>query len=561
MGFFDNFYKKKPDNGERKKFSIKEELENKNKALQEGMLIQNGILKRVYANGVINGTFIVPKNVTSIGLYAFSRLENLQKIVMHENIEFIGQGAFQDCKNLTQVTGLENATKLNSVSGFAGCTNLKKITLPHSIENVGFEAFLDCHNLAEINLPEGCWCISSSAFAGCENLQIVRIPAGVEMIEEEAFAGCKSATIVFLEDDKKLVDDFAYEQKAINAELYGDEYENESEDFMQDSDEQEEKEPLTLEERIQMYEDFNIRYRIINIADEKFFWPSKPLQIKANAFAGVKELLSITESKLQAAIQSGYNGNVTLAYPDTNTTLRVDLKTLEYIEQAKKSSDREKFYSMFLIPPDGTLNWLLNCEANHYHGNGYSGSIVWQEQVASDATISIEDFKQPKSNLYKYTLEEDEFFTSVTFRKKEYLSSHIHDSKEYERQYSVYYPYGARFDTELLTQIGAALSALMDTARDLADNDKNKDQLNLIENKQKALIKLLTHGTCEKSAVEKIMNDEKLHLSKPSEKIKTAKHKKDWLPFFTDPLFSEFNELETYRNKIQDNSINEQEKD
>ncbi len=561
MGFFDNFYKKKPENNKRKKFNFNEEIENRRKAAETGMSIQNGILKRVYPKAVVDGTFIVPKEATSIGLYAFSRLDDLQTVVLHEDIKQIAQGAFQDCKNLVEVKGLENANSLNSISGFAGCVSLRQINLPQSIENIGFEAFLDCENLSQINIPSSCWSISKKAFAGCEKLQIIKIPAAAEVIEEEAFAGCKNATIVFLEDDKKLMADIINEQKAINTELYGEDYEEKNDGDGFDNLEEDEPRP-TLEERIQMYEDFNIRYRIIDISGQKFFWQSGPLVVKSNAFASVKELVSISNSKLETAVQSGYKGKITLAYIDNNATISLNFKDIEKMEQIKKAQARAMYYSQFLIPSGGTTNWLLNCEKNNYHNNGYAGKLIWSQQIANDAMISVVDFTQPKSELYKYTQEEDEFYTSVTFVKKELNEDKRKELHENDKAYNIYYPFGARFDTDILTQIGLSLNILIDTARELADNDKNKPQLELIAQKQKQIIELFFNGTNNKDAVTSIMDDGNLQLLPSDGKVKLAKHNKDWLPYFTNSIFSDFEEVQEYRkNSSEKNHGSEFEKE
>lgn len=548
MSYFDEFkYGKKHSNP--KKHESSEERHNKQQYdFQSGISVSNGSLRRVYNHAIKDGVFVIPSHITSIDMFAFSGLKELKKVVMHKDIKRIAQNAFLNCTNLSEVVGLENATELKIITGFSGCESLKSINLPESVECVEYEAFLDCKNLQKINLPYACWGISRRAFAGCENLQTLQIPATIEVINEEAFAGCKNATIVFLEDDKMLLSDYLEEQKKANQELYGDDYDVSQELDEQDTSEAENSKP-SMEELIQLYEDFNIRYRIIDIAGKKILWPSKPLEVLADAFSGVKDVISTNESKLKSIIESGYKGRVSIAYPNENQLVSIDLAKIEQAKQEKINQARLKYYSQFLIPEGGTESWLINCEKNHYRAQGYAGKVIWQTPIFDDAKIEVVDYTQPKSSSNKYTKEYEEFFTCVTFHKKEIIVGHKDGPHEYDRTYSIYYPYGARFDTQILIQAGIALSALMDTARDLAPTEENQEELNLIAQKQKQIIELFLNGTNNPNAVMEIMTDENLHLSPISKTIKVAKYQKDYLPYFSGPLFEDFEKLEEYRKQ------------
>ena len=133
--------------------------------------------------------------------------------------------------------------------------------------------------------------------------------------------------------------------------------------------------------------------------------------------------------------------------------------------------------------------------------------------------------------------------------KKEIIVGHKDGPMEYDRTYPIYYPYGARFDTQILIQAGIALSALMDTARDLSPSAENQEKLELIDKKQKQIIDLFLNGTKDPNAIMDIMSDENLHLSPISKTIKIAKYKKDYLPYFSDPLFADFKKLKEYQKE------------
>ena len=71
--------------------------------------------------------------------------------------------------------------------------------LPEQIRTIGSEAFqgTDPHVVKIPNLNSGSQTIQSSAFSGCSNLRQVYIPASVDSIGENAFAGCAESLIIF----------------------------------------------------------------------------------------------------------------------------------------------------------------------------------------------------------------------------------------------------------------------------------------------------------------------------------------------------------------------------
>lgn len=63
------------------------------------------------------------------------------------------------------------------------------LRLPDSTDEIEEEAFAGIASEAVI-IPDGCRYIRANAFAGCTNLRCVSIPSDVEEIDETAFAGC-----------------------------------------------------------------------------------------------------------------------------------------------------------------------------------------------------------------------------------------------------------------------------------------------------------------------------------------------------------------------------------
>ncbi|MCL2089144.1 MAG: leucine-rich repeat protein [Oscillospiraceae bacterium] len=75
---------------------------------------------------------------------------------------------------------------------FAENTDLVKITIPKTVEEIGSFAFTGCSALEDVVLSEGLLVIKSSAFVGCSALVNINIPESVEEIEAGAFMLCTS---------------------------------------------------------------------------------------------------------------------------------------------------------------------------------------------------------------------------------------------------------------------------------------------------------------------------------------------------------------------------------
>ena len=151
--------------------------------------------------------FIIPDTidgypVTAIADYAFKNNENLIMIKVPDTILYIGEGAFDNCKNLVFIYGLENCTGLSAIENetFKDCNNLHTIKLPDNITSIGDRAFEFCHNLRELSIPNSVSYIGEKAFSNCQNIKEIKIPSGVTKIEKETFLGCASMKSVTLPD-------------------------------------------------------------------------------------------------------------------------------------------------------------------------------------------------------------------------------------------------------------------------------------------------------------------------------------------------------------------------
>lgn len=138
--------------------------------------------------------------ILSIGRYAFSGCKNLKKISIPVSVEIIGLAAFSG-------SGIESIhlpanLKTISTAAFSGCTNLKSVEFPEAltkIENMAFEK----SGLIRMELPDTVTTMGSGVFSECPNLEFVKLPRNLEVIETGMFKKCaKLQSVVFPENVK-----------------------------------------------------------------------------------------------------------------------------------------------------------------------------------------------------------------------------------------------------------------------------------------------------------------------------------------------------------------------
>ena len=144
----------------------------------------------------------IPDSVTTIG---------------SDSSSFFGGGAFENCDSLTSVTIGKGVIKIASstFSGcnkiktlnincktvpYLGMKNLKELTLGDNVNAIGEQAFDGYTDLTNVTIPNSVTKIGNEAFQGCTGLTDVTIGAGVTEIGREAFRGCTGLTAVIIPD-------------------------------------------------------------------------------------------------------------------------------------------------------------------------------------------------------------------------------------------------------------------------------------------------------------------------------------------------------------------------
>ena len=128
--------------------------------------------------GAISGALNIPESVTSIGNFAFNYCAISGTLDIPTSVTSIGEWAFQNCSGLTAV----NILGAKDAQG-------------NALTTIDQAAFRDNSNLATVNLGDGVKYIGNNAFCRI-GITEVTIPASVEFIGFCAFASCPSLKTV-----------------------------------------------------------------------------------------------------------------------------------------------------------------------------------------------------------------------------------------------------------------------------------------------------------------------------------------------------------------------------
>ncbi len=145
--------------------------------------IQNNMPNLIYLN---IAKVIIPDNkIPSSGLQSKT---TLQQIILPDNVETIGEYAFDRCSNLKKVTFPKTLTTILT-QAFSECALSGELKLPTITTHIGELAF-DYNQITKAVLPDSLKTIGSEAFRGCQLLQEVVFPEKLTTIGQYAFYDC-----------------------------------------------------------------------------------------------------------------------------------------------------------------------------------------------------------------------------------------------------------------------------------------------------------------------------------------------------------------------------------
>lgn len=133
-------------------------------------------------------SLVIQNGVTHIGDCAFLYAK-LTDVTIPGSVESIGYYAFSSMKTLKNVKLGEGVQSIGTMA-FLQCNALEKLELPSTLTEIGSSAFSGCGKLKKLELPDGITEISSYAFNACSSLKEVVIPGSVQSLGMYAFGNC-----------------------------------------------------------------------------------------------------------------------------------------------------------------------------------------------------------------------------------------------------------------------------------------------------------------------------------------------------------------------------------
>lgn len=151
-------------------------------------------------------TFHIPASVEQIGNKAFAYTQ-IKALPEMPGLKRIGGEAFYGCKNLKKLTIPETVEYIGG-SAFYGCSNIWSLT--YNAINAECESFMEPNApLEKIVIGDKVRRLPGGLFGGKEFTEVT-LPACLERIDEFVFYGCKNLTTINLSDSIRYIGDNAF---------------------------------------------------------------------------------------------------------------------------------------------------------------------------------------------------------------------------------------------------------------------------------------------------------------------------------------------------------------
>lgn len=183
-------------------------VHRKHADLENPLLILDDTLAR--CDRLATGKIIVPEDIVYIGNCAFDSCDKVVEVCLLDSTVCLEYGCFYNCQSLEKIV-LPKSIKFLNKEVFDSCTSLKKIEIPYEVEELPMGIFKGCKNLCELKyskitflgnesfwgtgfktftIPEGVKALYDYVFYDCENLETIYLPSTIKTIGERALAEC-----------------------------------------------------------------------------------------------------------------------------------------------------------------------------------------------------------------------------------------------------------------------------------------------------------------------------------------------------------------------------------
>ena len=156
---------------------------------KDGTIFDTDKKKLLLVPADISGVYEVPDTVEFLGANVFKSKSALTKVVLGENVSYIGAYTFSLCSKLATIEFKAGGTAKLVIAdrAFNSCGSLTSLVLPERTESIGEYAFAYCGQIKTLIIPEGVKTIGDKAFIGCSSLETVSIPSTVTSMGDCSF--------------------------------------------------------------------------------------------------------------------------------------------------------------------------------------------------------------------------------------------------------------------------------------------------------------------------------------------------------------------------------------
>lgn len=137
----------------------------------------------------------------------FQWAKKLTDVTLGEGVTSIGEMAFGYCSELKNITLPATLTELGKSAFWE--SGLTAVTIPASLKTVGEQAFYYCRSLASLTIENGVESIGESAFEEAA-ITSLSLPASVKSVGNKAFSGCNSLKAITLAEGLESIGNLAF---------------------------------------------------------------------------------------------------------------------------------------------------------------------------------------------------------------------------------------------------------------------------------------------------------------------------------------------------------------
>lgn len=145
--------------------------------------------------------FTVHNGIEEICYEAFSSNDFLETVSLPTTINKIGYRAFRSCSSLKNIDLSSTSVVDLEFETFDGCNNFSSILFPATLRSIGGYCFRRCNSLNEFEVPEGVTFIGESCFSDCSLLNKIVIPKSVTNVEPSLFNNTSIGSVIWNASD------------------------------------------------------------------------------------------------------------------------------------------------------------------------------------------------------------------------------------------------------------------------------------------------------------------------------------------------------------------------